>query len=127
MFRTCIVNTDTNLVVNVIDYETEQTGTPPGFDENYLCVPSEFGIIGASYVGNVIVNPPEPVWSDDILLANCKMLASELLFETDWTQSPDCPLLNKQEFIEWRAIIRNFALSPVTNPIFPQKPVCAWE
>jgi hypothetical protein len=127
MFRTCIVNTDTNLVVNVIDYETEQTGVPPGFEHPLLCVPSETGMIGASYVDGAIVNPPAPVWPDEELLANCKMLASKLLFETDWTQLPDCPLLNKQEFIEWRAIIRNYALNPVVNPIFPPKPETVWN
>lgn len=60
MFRTCIVDTHTNLVVNIIDYEEEQTGVPPGLDDYLLCVPSEDGQIGGSYVDGKIVNPTPP-------------------------------------------------------------------
>lgn len=127
MFRTCIVNLQNNLVVNIIEYETQQTGTPPGMDENYLCVPSETGEIGASYLNGVLVNPaPTPI-PDDVLIANCKAIASRLLFDTDWTQIPDCPLVNKQEFFDWRAIIRNYALNPVVDPDFPPKPKTVWD
>lgn len=126
MFRTCIVNLDTNLVENIIEYETEQTGTPPGLASNLLCVPSNTGVIGAEYVDGTIVNPPPPVVPDSVLIENCKAMASNLLFETDWTQIPDCPLVNKQEFFDWRAVIRNYALNPVTNPTFPPKPTCVW-
>lgn len=58
--------------------------------------------------------------------AKCKEQASALLYETDWTQIPDCPVLNKQEFFNWRAIIRNYAINPVVDPVFPPKPNAEW-
>jgi len=60
MIRHCIIDTNTNLVVNIIDYETEQTGIPFGLEENLLCVKSDTGQIGGTYENGVITNPPEP-------------------------------------------------------------------
>lgn len=60
MIRHCIIDTNTNLVVNIIDYETTQTGVPQGLDTNLLCVASNTGQIGGIYENGVITNPPEP-------------------------------------------------------------------
>jgi hypothetical protein len=60
MIRHCIIDTNTNLVVNIIDYETTQTGVPQGLDTNLLCVASNTGQIGGTYENGVITNPPEP-------------------------------------------------------------------
>jgi hypothetical protein len=60
MIRHCIIDTNTDLVVNIIDYETEQTGVPPGLEEHLLCVKSDEGQIGGTYENGVITNPPEP-------------------------------------------------------------------
>jgi hypothetical protein len=59
LIRHCIVDTNTNLVVNTIEYETVKTGTVPGFEEqpNLICVASETGEIGGTYSDGVIVNP----------------------------------------------------------------------
>ena len=59
MIRHCIIDTTTNTVVNIIDYETEQTGAPIGLDSYLLCVPSDTGQIGATYDNGVITNLPE--------------------------------------------------------------------
>lgn len=126
MFRTCIVDTTTNLVVNIVEYEEEQTGVPPGFEPPLLCVPSATGRIGGTYENGAIVNPPPIEPSDEAKKALCKSYASKLLYDTDWTQIPDCPVVNKQEFFDWRAIIRNYALNPVTDPVFPPKPQAVW-
>jgi hypothetical protein len=32
----------------------------------HLCVPSETGVLGASYVDGAIVNPPTLVWPNDV-------------------------------------------------------------
>jgi hypothetical protein len=64
--------------------------------------------------------------ADAFAKKKCKEEASALLYETDWTQIPDCPLVNKQEFFDWRAIIRNYALNPVVDPVFPPKPETVW-
>ena len=44
MQRYAIVNTNTNKVVNIIDYKTQQTGVPPGFETEapyLLCVAND--------------------------------------------------------------------------------------
>jgi hypothetical protein len=68
LIRHCIVDTTTNIVVNIIDYETEQTGIPPGLENNLLCVKSDTGEIGGTYADGVITNPPQPkptgVWNN---------------------------------------------------------------
>jgi len=56
--RHCIIDTTTNIVINIIDYETEQTGIPPGLDSNLLCIPSNDGQIGGVYDNGIITNPP---------------------------------------------------------------------
>ena len=59
LIRHCIVDTNTNLVVNIIEYETVKTGPVPGFEEqqNLICVASETGEINGTYSDGVIVNP----------------------------------------------------------------------
>ena len=60
LIRHCIVDTNTNIVVNIIDYEALQTGIPTGFEiesPNLLCVQSDEGQIGGVYSNGVITNP----------------------------------------------------------------------
>lgn len=62
LIRHCVIDTTINKVVNVIDYATEQTGIPLGFENyapNLLCISSADGQIGSDYVNGVIVNPPQ--------------------------------------------------------------------
>lgn len=61
LIRHCIIDTTTNLVVNIVDYETEQSGVPNGLEDYLLVVPSVDGQIGGSYVNGVITNPPQPI------------------------------------------------------------------
>ena len=56
LIRHCIIDITTNIVVNIVDYETIQTGIPPGLDSNLLCVASDTGEIGATYSNGVITN-----------------------------------------------------------------------
>jgi hypothetical protein len=56
LIRHCIIDTNTNLVVNIIEYETEQTGVPPGLEDHLLCVKSDTGEIGGTYENGVITN-----------------------------------------------------------------------
>ena len=61
MIRHCIIDTNTNLVVNIIDYETDKTGnSPDGLEKHLLCVKSDTGEIGGTYADGVITNPPQP-------------------------------------------------------------------
>lgn len=67
------------------------------------------------------------------VLNSCKQQASALLYETDWTTIPDVAnpantpyLKNQTEFIAWRSQIRQLAVNPIANPIFPPKPNEVW-
>lgn len=54
--RHCIIDTQTNKVVNIIDYASEITGTPDGMDNNFIAVKSNDGQIGAAYAAGEIIN-----------------------------------------------------------------------
>ena len=60
LIRHCIINTISNLVVNIVDYETEQSGVPNGLEDYLLVMPSVDGQIGSIYANGVITNPPQP-------------------------------------------------------------------
>jgi len=64
MIRHCIVNTKTNKVVNVVDYDELQTGVPPGFESeasHLLCVSHDEAGIGWDYLDGVFEdNRPKP-------------------------------------------------------------------
>ena len=64
---------------------------------------------------------------------DCKQKASELLYATDWTTIPDVAdpanspyLANQADFIAYRNQVRQLAVNPVVNPIFPTKPTEVW-
>lgn len=62
LIKHCIVDTNTNKVVNVIEYETIQTGTMPGFESetHLMCVASDVGGIDWDYVnGSFVDNRPK--------------------------------------------------------------------
>ena len=56
LIRHCIIDTNTNKVVNIIEYETAQTGTPPGLESHLLCVSSNTGEIDGTYNNGTITN-----------------------------------------------------------------------
>ena len=58
---------------------------------------------------------------------SCAAKAKNLLTLTDWTQANDCPLVNKAEFSAYRAAVRELAINPVTNPVFPELPSEQWN
>lgn len=66
---------------------------------------------------------------------DCKNKASELLYETDWTTIPDItdpaksnPYLgNQQDYIVYRNALRQLAVYPVANPVWPTKPTTVWR
>lgn len=64
----------------------------------------------------------------------CKQKASALLYETDWTTIADVAdpaksspyLANSAEFNTYRNAVRQFAVYPVANPVFPTIPTAVW-
>lgn len=71
--------------------------------------------------------PPEPTPEEKI--QECKQLASILLSQTDWTQMADvAPTLeNKSEFDAYRDSVRQYAINPVVDPVWPTKPKAVWK
>lgn len=67
-------------------------------------------------------------------LNDCKKKASELLYATDWTTIPDVAnpsdsnpyLINQREFMTWRSEIRQLAVNPVADPVWPTQPTPQW-
>jgi hypothetical protein len=57
----------------------------------------------------------------------CKAQAKALLSASDWSVLPDVQISNKADFENYRAILRNYVLSPVTNPTFPTEPTPIWN
>ncbi len=81
----------------------------------------------------------KPTWAEvelevaEIDKQECKAQASKLLYETDWTTIPDVAdpsnspyLVNQADFIAYRNTVRNLAVNPVVNPVFPTKPTEVW-
>lgn len=55
--RHCIIDTNTNKVVNIIEYDSEITGTPDGFEAQLIAIKSDDGQIGSDYTDGAILNP----------------------------------------------------------------------
>lgn len=78
-------------------------------------------------------NPPAP--TPDEAKAKCKSIASSYLSQTDWTAIPDVAdplksnpyLMNQADFVAYRSTVRNLAVYPVVDPVFPTVPVEQWS
>ena len=60
-------------------------------------------------------------------LNNCLSQAKKLLSDTDYSQLADVNLVNKNEFTEYRSLVRAIANNPVPNPVFPVAPTPIWN
>jgi hypothetical protein len=108
---------------------------------------AEWALTGTEYSGLVwldatIPEPSEQEINDEITALTlqqpfdeCKQTASELLYETDWTTIPDVAdptksnpyLVNTAEFVTYRNAVRQYAVNPVQNPVWPTKPTAQWS
>jgi hypothetical protein len=78
-------------------------------------------------------NPPAP--TPEELKAQCKARATNYLNTTDWTAIPDVAdpaksnpyLMNQADFVAYRSTVRNLAVYPVVDPVFPTVPVEQWS
>ena len=57
----------------------------------------------------------------------CYNTACAFLTATDWTQIPNSTLLNVAAFATYREQVRQYALNPVTDPVWPTKPTEQWQ
>jgi hypothetical protein len=120
----------------MIDYSLILTINYPG---------SQWTLSGDSYSGlqwNSITPKPTqedldalwPFTQETIAKQNCKRTASELLYATDWTTIPDVALpennpylTNQADFIAYRNQLRQLAVNPAVNPVWPTKPTEQWS
>ena len=56
----------------------------------------------------------------------CKAQAKALLTASDWSVLPDVQITNKAAFDNYRAILRGYVISPVTDPTWPVEPQPVW-
>lgn len=86
--------------------------------------------------------PTEQQVNDEIIVLqqqvpfnNCKQQATTLLYQTDWTTIADVAdpnksnpyLLNQAEFTAYRSALRQLAVYPVADPVWPTKPQEQWS
>ena len=65
----------------------------------------------------------------------CKQQATSILQSTDWTSIPDVGdptkanpyLVNQAVFISYRSTVRNLAVNPVVDPVWPVAPTEQWS
>lgn len=75
-------------------------------------------------VSNLTVEEQETIIANK--KAANKATAEGKLQATDWSQVADVPLLNKQEFTDYRAIVRAIAINPPVDAVFPDVPTSQW-
>jgi hypothetical protein len=75
-----------------------------------------------------------PSTEEIVAKQKCKEQAQEILYKTDWTTIPDVAdpaytpyLTNQTEFKQYRAVIRDLAVNPVANPVWPTPPTEQWS
>ena len=56
----------------------------------------------------------------------CKAQAKALLAASDWSVLLDVQITNKSAFDNYRAILRGYVISPVTDPTWPTEPQPVW-
>lgn len=77
----------------------------------------EFGEV-ADYV------PPVP--SEAQALEACKAEAKARLEATDWAMLPDVTISNRAAFEAYRDTVRGLYITPVAEPVWPERPEAAW-
>ena len=98
---------------------------------------SNWSLAGDSYDGLTwFSDTPKPtqaeldaLWQptlDSQARLNCKTTAKQLLAASDWSVLPDVQITNKAAFDNYRAILRGYVISPVTDPTWPTEPQPVW-
>ena len=122
-------------VINIIQYDAQPSNPPAGFESPIIAVQSDTAGTGWTYVDGVFIAPPVPAPTPEELIALCKSTASGILSSTDWTAIPDVAdplksnpyLMNQDEFVAYRSTVRNLAVNPVVDPVFPTAPTEEWS
>ena len=123
-------------VINIIEYESQPSNPPPGFEDPIIAVLATAGVyVGWTYVDGQFVPPVPPTPTPEELIQQCKSTATNILNSTDWTAIPDVAdplksnpyLMNQDEFVAYRSTVRNYAVNPVVDPVWPTQPTEQWS
>ena len=123
-------------VINVVEYEEQPSSPPPGYESPIIAVQSNVAAPGWTYVDGIFINPyVPPAPTPEQLIALCKQTATGILQSTDWTSIADVGdptkanpyLVNQAAFISYRSTVRNLAVNPVIDPVFPTAPTEQWS
>jgi hypothetical protein len=84
--------------------------------------------------GNQVIYDPVAVQAEANKL-DCKAQATTILNSTDWTTIADVAdplksnpyLMNQAEFVAYRSTVRNYAVNPVVDPVWPTQPTEQWS
>jgi hypothetical protein len=98
---------------------------------------SQWSLNGNSYDGLTwLSDTPKPTQAELDALAiptqtavaksACKTQAKSLLSASDWSVLPDVQISNKAAFENYRAVLRGYVISPVTDPTWPVEPQPVW-
>lgn len=60
MIRAAIINTKTNMIENVVEYETLPEGKVPGFDDDHIAVADDRVSMNWTWDGQKLVEPEAP-------------------------------------------------------------------
>jgi hypothetical protein len=107
---------------------------PPEFDsatQRRTTLTSTYNSELGSWVGNYLVEniPQEELDAQEAsrregILANIRSQRDQLLRDSDWVMTADAPILNKNQWVVYRQLLRDIT-SQNPNPdliVFPQKP-----
>ena len=100
----------------------------------YPQVVSMFGDEAFDAEGNQVAYDPVAVQQEANKL-DCSAQAKTILQTTDWTSIADVGdptksnpyLVNQAAFISYRSTVRNLAVNPVVDPVFPTAPTEEWS
>jgi hypothetical protein len=84
--------------------------------------------------GNLVEYDPVAVQQEADKLS-CADQAKAILTATDWTSIADVGdptkanpyLINQADFVAYRSTIRNYAVNPVVDPVWPTAPTEQWS
>jgi len=108
---------------------------------------AKFSVVGNTYSGIQWFSPDIQKPTEEAVIAEqavldaqapltaCKNQASALLTATDWTSIPDVSnpavsnpyLINQSAFLAYRSQLRQLAVYPVANPVWPILPTEQWS
>lgn len=89
---------------------------------------------GLEWLDTTQQKPTEQEVNDEIAVLEakapldaCKAKAKDLIAASDWSVLPDVGLANVSDFKAYRAILRQYILNPVADPVWPTEPQPVWS